>query len=126
MEKNQLVIAFLVGVVVALGTALMLQTSIVPQAHAQTSEGGPQLFAVTGTGFQGQSRDTIFLVDPAAPRLVAYEYNNGRLELKAVRNIEYEFRFEQWNTRGRDQEPSVADMKRASEESEDEGGRRRR
>ena len=88
---------------------------------AQTSGSGPGVFAVTGSGTQGQSRDVLFVIDQESRRLGVYEYKDGRLELTAVRNTEYEFRFQEWSPRGKDQRPPVNDMRKASEQ---EGGGR--
>jgi len=119
-QRNHVLIAFLMGVVITLGAALLLQSgSALPKAHAQAAAGGQGLFMVTGTGFQGQSRDVLFLVDPQSSRLAVYEYKNGRLALQAIRNLEYELRFQTWNPRGKDQEPTVKDMKDLSEEVEE-------
>jgi hypothetical protein len=126
VEKSNLLIAFLAGVIVAMGTALVIQNTQFPQAQAQSASDGPTMFAVTGTGNQGQSKDVLFLVDPQSPRLCVYEYQGGRLTLAAVRNIEYELRFQEWAPRGKDQTPPVREMLEASEEQPEDGGRRRR
>jgi hypothetical protein len=124
MDRNQLVIAFLLGVCVALGVALIVQSGeALPRAHAQAAAGG-ELFAVTGTGTTGQSRDVIFLVDAGQTRLMVYEYKDGRLSLGAVRNFEFETRFQEWSPKGRDQMPSVKDMRDLSEKTG--GGEKRR
>jgi hypothetical protein len=126
MERNQLLIAFLLGVCVALGVALVVQSGeALPKAHAQAAAGG-ELFAVTGTGTTGQSRDVIFLVDASQTRLLVYEYKDGRLTLGAVRNFEFETRFQEWSPKGRDQVPSVKDMRDLSEQDTSGGGRRQR
>jgi hypothetical protein len=119
MDRSQMVIGFLLGTVVSLGAALVVQSgSVLPAAHGQTAGGGTGMFAVTGSGTSGQSRDVLFIVDPEATRLGVYEYKDGRLELTAIRNIEYDFRFQEWSARGKAQTPSVADQRRSSEEQE--------
>ena len=40
----------------------------------------------------------------------------GRLELGAIRNVEYDLRFETFNRPGRDQVPSVKDERNATEQ----------
>lgn len=118
-DRSQVVIGFLMGLVVALGAALVIQSgNALPRAHAQTAAQGAGLMAVTGSGTQGQSRDVLFILDPEASRLGVYEYKDGRLELTAVRNIEYELRFQEWSARGKQQTPPVNDMRKASEEQE--------
>jgi len=122
-DRSSLVIGFLLGAVVALGAALVVQSgNVLPQAHAQTAGQGPGVFAVTGSGTQGQSRDVLFMIDPESRRLSVYEYKDGRLELTAVRNTEFEARFQEWSPRGKEQRPSVGDMRKASEEQAAAGG----
>lgn len=115
-DRSSLTIGFLLGMVIALGAALVVQSGqALPRAYAQTAGNGPGLFAVTGSGTQGQSRDVLFLVDPESRRIGVYEYKDGRLECTAIRNTEFEFRFQEWSPRGKDQRPSVSDMRKASE-----------
>ena len=119
MDRSQMVIGFLMGLVVAMGAALVVQSgNALPQARAQTAGQGPGVFAVTGSGTQGQSRDVLFILDPETSRIAVYEYKDGRLDLSAVRNIEYELRFQEWSARGKQQTPPVNDMRKASEEQD--------
>jgi hypothetical protein len=121
-----MVIGFLGGLVVALGAALVIQSGqALPQAHAQTAGQANGLFAVTGSGTQGQSRDVLFVVDPNSSRLAVYEYKDGALVLTAMRNTEFEFRFQEWSPQGKSQRPSVADMREASEKDDKTGGGKR-
>jgi hypothetical protein len=116
MERSQSIVAFLSGIIVALGGALLAQSGL-PEAKAQTSGSGQQMFAVTGSGTQGQSRDVLFLIKPDENRLAVYEYKDGVLALAAMRNTEFEFRFQEWSPQGKQQRPSVAEMRKNSEES---------
>lgn len=116
-DRSSMTIGFLLGMVIALGAALVVQSGqALPQAYAQTAGSGPGVFAVTGSGTQGQSRDVLFVIDQESRRLGVYEYKDGRLECTAIRNTEYEFRFQEWSPRGKEQRPSVNDMRKASEE----------
>ncbi len=113
MDRSHLLIAFLLGVCVALGTALVLQSGdALPRAHAQASGSG-EMFAVTGTGTTSQGHDVLFLVDSRSSRLAVYEYKGGRLTVGAIRNLEYDLRFQEFP--GKKQNPSVRDMKELSE-----------
>ncbi len=114
MDRSHVVIAFLLGVVVALGASIGLQQPL-PAAHAQTAGGASNVFAVTGSGTQGQSRDVLFVLDPESRRLCVYEYKDGSLALGAVRNMEFELRFQEWSQRGKSQNPSVGDVRKLSE-----------
>lgn len=116
MDRSHLVIAFLLGVCVALGVALIVQSGdAMPKAYAQASGGGGEIFAVTGTGTSGQSRDVLFMIDGGQTRLMVYEYKDGRLQLGAVRNFEFETRFQDWAPPGKEQKPSVKDMRDLTE-----------
>ena len=118
MDRNQSLIAFLMGVCVALAVALVVQSgNALPQAHAQATGTAGELTVVTGTGTTGQSRDVIFMVDAAQTRIMVYEYKDGRLTVGAVRNFEFDTRFQEYP--GKKQKPSVADMRKASEKIKD-------
>ena len=43
-----------------------------------------------------------------------------RLELGAVRNIDYDLRFESWSKKGNEQKPSIQEQKRATEKNDDD------
>jgi hypothetical protein len=123
MDRSQMVIGFLLGLVVALGAALVVQTGqVLPQAHAQTAGNSQGLFAVTGSGTQGQSRDVLFVVDPQSTRLGVYEYKDGSLSLTAIRNVQFDFRYQEFSQRGKQQTPSVGDVRKATEREEGGGG----
>ena len=125
MDRSQWVIAFLTGVCVALGAALVVQSGdALPRAHAQASGAAGGMVAVTGTGTSGQSRDVLFLLDSNQTRLAVYEYKDGRMTLGAVRNIEFDLRFNEFP--GKKQTPSVKEMKELSEKQASGGGGRRR
>jgi hypothetical protein len=124
MLRAQVIIAFLLGVVAALGAALVLTTTQpgFPQAHAQTS-GNNDMLALMGNGNQGQSKDNIFIVDSKALRLAVYSYNNGNLNLACVRNIQYDLKFQEFPGKSN---PSVAQVREkilAEEEKEAAGGK---
>ena len=122
MDRSNLVIAFLAGVCVALGTALVLQSGdALPRAYAQASGGG-EMFAVTGTGTSGQGRDVIFVVDSRSQRLGIYEYKDGRISLGAVRNLEYDLLFQEWSPSGKTQAPSVKEMR----DLQNKGGKKKK
>lgn len=125
MDRSHVVIAFLSGVCLALGTALMLQSGdALPRAHAQSASGGGEMFAVTGTGYQGQSKDALFIVDSRSQRLAVYEYNNRKLTLACVRNMEYDLLFQEFsNPKNGQQDPSVAEMRKAQNNA---GGKKKR
>ena len=75
--------------------ALLVPGSGPPQAHAQQA-GGNGLFAVTAPG-KILGDNVLFVLDPANYRLAIYEYKaQGRLELRAIRNIEGELALDEW------------------------------
>jgi hypothetical protein len=123
VDRSQMTIGFLLGMVCALGLALVLQTGqALPTAYAQTAGSGQGMFAVTGSGTSGQSRDVFFLVDPASTRIMVYEFKEGTLTLSAVRNVEYDMRFQEWSARGKTQVPSVGTQKKDSEQADQKKG----
>lgn len=117
MDRSQLVIAFLLGICVALGVALVVQSGdALPRAYAQTAAGGSEIFAVTGTGTQGQGRDVLFIIDAAQTRLMVYEYKNERLTVGAIRNFEFDARFQEFPGKRRPQKPTVLEMKKMTDQ----------
>ncbi len=116
MDRSQLVIAFLLGICVALGVALVVQSGeAMPKAYAQAAAGSSEVFAVTGMGTTGQSRDVLFIIDPGQTRLMVYEYKNERLTVGAIRNFEFDARFQEFPGKKRPQKPTVLEMKRLSD-----------
>ncbi len=127
MDRSHLVIAFLSGVCVALAAALIVQSGeALPKAYAQAGGSAGEITAITGTGTSGQSRDVLFMIDAGQTRLMVYEYKDGRLQLGAVRNFEYETRFQDWSADGKQQKPSVKDMRDLTENAGKPSKKRRR
>jgi hypothetical protein len=116
--------AFLLGAITALGFALVSRDGgqVLAPAYGQAASSGAKFTMVTGTGTQSQSRDILFLFDEENRRLAIYEYKDGSLSLGAIRNIDYDLRFETWSPRGKEQVPTVKDMKKASEEDKNKKG----
>lgn len=116
MDRNKLVVAFLLGVCAALSVALILQSgNALPKAYAQATGTAGDIFAVTGTGTQGQGRDVLFVIDAAQTRLMVYEYKNERLTVGAIRNFEFDARFQEFPGKKKPQKPSVNEMRKLSE-----------
>ena len=82
----------------------------VPLAEAQQA-GKSQLFALVAPG-QNQGQNVLFVIDPHTTQLAVYEHRaNGPLELRMVRNLEHDLRFDEWPLpRLKRQSPSVKDM----------------
>lgn len=72
-------------------------TLIAPPAPARAGEAGsPQTFAVTAPG-PSPGQNVLYVVDPISMRLLVYEHRVGaKLRLFAVRNMEYDARFQQF------------------------------
>lgn len=88
--------------------------------------GGQQMFAVTAPG-QAQGSNVLFVIDPESLRLAVYEHRvGGKLELKAVRNVAWELRYEQWPApdakAATGTEPAVRDVKKQVERPTPPGG----
>jgi len=129
-NRSSLVIAFLMGVIVTLGFALLSQNDrYLPAAYADGGSGGSSgIFMVTNNGTSAQGKDMLFLVESTdlGKRLAIYEYAGGRLELGAVRNIDYDLRFESWSKKGNQQKPSVKEQKKNSERADEDDKKSRR
>lgn len=106
MVRTQVVIAFLLGVVLALSAALVVTAGRagLPEAYAQTA-GNNELVAIMGTMNTGKGpNDNLYVIDSKSMRLAIYQWNSQSLTLAAVRNMTYDVKFEQYNTK---QDPSV-------------------
>jgi hypothetical protein len=118
--KSQTVIAFLLGAVIALSSAVVVMVINDNAKPAYAVEaGGTGLFGMVGQGFSGQSRDVVFIVDPGSQRLAIYDYKNGSLKCSGVRNIKWDLKFEEFP--GRKQSPSVQKQRKAHLDSEKKG-----
>ncbi|MGE0707258.1 MAG: hypothetical protein AB7N76_16395 [Planctomycetota bacterium] len=122
-DRSKVLIAFLLGVCVALGVALVLNTGQgLPRAYAQAASGQGGVFAVTGTGTTQQGKDVLFVVDTASQHLCVYEYNGGNLKMGAVRNMEFDFQIPtEYQLNKRKQEPEVTVIRGAVEKSGKKG-----
>jgi len=113
MLRTQLVVAFLLGAVVALSAALVVSSGRVglPEAFAQTA-GNNEIVAIMGTMNTGKGpTDNLYVVDSKSMRLAIYKWNGQNLELGAIRNMTYDMKFEEWPGQGQPQKPTVADMR---------------
>jgi len=113
MARSQLVITFLAGAVLALGAALVLTNGRpgLPEAFAQTS-GNNDVLAIMGSMNQGKGpTDNLYIVDSKTMRLAIYQWNGQKLQLGAVRNMQYDLKFEEWPGKSYPQNPTVADQR---------------
>ncbi|MEZ0230473.1 MAG: hypothetical protein ACAI25_17760 [Planctomycetota bacterium] len=113
MLRTQLVIAFLLGAVVALSAALVVGAGRLglPEAYAQTA-GNNEVVAIMGTMNTGKGpTDNLYLVDSKTMRLAIYKWNGQYLELGAVRNMTYDLKFEEYPGKNQPQKPSVEEMR---------------
>lgn len=118
--KSNTVIAFLLGAVVALSSAVavMVVTDKATPAHA-VEAGSTGMFGMVGQGYSGQSRDVVFVIDPESKRLAVYDYKNGRLSCTNVRNLKWDLKFEEFP--GKTQKPSVAKQRKTHLDAEKRG-----
>ena len=104
--KHQVMIAFLLGAVVAL-SAVVVMHAIQPQPVFAGGSDNASGFVAVAANVQSQNRDILFLIDARGdtPRLAMYEFNNARLQLLGVRNISYDLQLDEWPEN--QQRPSV-------------------
>jgi hypothetical protein len=112
MQRTQLTVAFLLGMVVALTGALVATAgrSVIPEARAQGAN--QDMLVVAGNGGQQQNRDTVFVIDSKSTRMAIYQLNNGRLSLLAIRNMMYDLKYEEYSnpSGGGKQSPAVKEV----------------
>ncbi len=127
MLRTQLVVAFLLGAVVALSAALVVGTGRVglPEAYAQTA-GNNEMLAIMGTMNQGKGpTDNVYIIDSKAMRLAIYKWNGQNLELGAVRNMTYDMKFEEFPGKNQPQKPSVEEMRDATRNEDNKGPKKK-
>lgn len=116
------------SLILLLGGALLgalLAGHAAPPALAQQA-GGAQMFAVTAPG-QGQGMNVLFVIDPPSQRILVYEHRaGGKLELVAVRSLEFDVQFQQWPAPAKGVQggtsPDVKDLKEAITKQTNRGG----
>ncbi len=113
MLRTQLVVAFLLGAVVALSAALVVGAGRIglPEAHAQTA-GNNEMIAIMGTmNTQKGPCDNVYIVDSKTLRLAVYQWNGQQMVLGAVRNMTYDLKFEEFPGKNQPQKPTVEEMR---------------
>ncbi len=124
MLRTQLVIAFLLGAVVALSAALVVGTGRLglPEAFAQTA-GNNEVIAIMGTmNTQKGPCDNLYVVDSKTMRLAVYQWNGQTMTLGAVRNMTYDMKFEEFPGQKRPQDPTVEQMRDLTRNEDGKGG----
>ncbi|MBI3723085.1 hypothetical protein HY251_03900 [bacterium] len=122
MQRAQLVIAFLLGVTVALSAALIVTAGkpSFPEAFAQQAQ-NQDMIAVMGTGDQGKSRDNLFVIDTKEKKLGIYSFTMASgLVLDAVRNLTWDLKYEEYGV----QKPGVKDQRDAVRNATGDSGKK--
>jgi hypothetical protein len=110
MARHHVVIAFLSGAVLALGAALVVTSDRVglPSAYGQAAAADSGILAIMGTMNQGRGpTDNLYVVDTKTTRLAIYQWNGSTLGLGAVRNFQYDLKFQEYSANKRPQDPTV-------------------
>lgn len=97
-----------------------------PSPALAQQAGGQHMFAVTAPG-QGQGANVLFVIDPQTQRILVYEHRvGGKLELTAVRSMEFEVQFQQWPAPAKGvqggSEPPVKELKELIDKQTNRGG----
>ncbi len=124
--RSDVTIAFLLGVIVALGAVLVTGgSSPFAPAYAGTAAGDGGLFGVTGLS-TGANKDLLWLIDPQGQRLGLYDAQGDVIQLRSVRNIRYDLKLDEYPPKR--QRPSVLDIFRQVEKDpgKESGGRKSR
>lgn len=120
--KRNLVLAFLLGACVSMGSIIIFQM-VNPQpvlAVPNTTGDGGSGFTIANTGnFTNTATDILWMVTPGlpsdaeggnpGPRLLCYQLNGGRLRLLEARNIFFDMQLDEYPPRSQD--PSVTDVR---------------
>jgi hypothetical protein len=127
MLRTQLVIAFLLGAVVALSAALVVGAGRIglPEAYAQTSSNN-DMVAVMGTmNTQKGPCDNLYIVDSKTMRMAVYQWNGQQMVLGAVRNMTYDLKFEEFPGKNKPQSPTVEEMRDLTRNEDPKGPKKK-
>jgi len=117
MQKTQVVMAFLLGAVVALSAALVVtagRTSL-PAAYGQGVSANNEMLMTATTDTPNQN-NTIFVMDTKGMRLGVYKFTGAHLSLAAIRQITYDMKVQDMPVaKG---ELSVSDVQKAAQEAD--------
>lgn len=125
--RADVVIAFLLGIIVALSVALVFNSrSMLAQSYAGTASGSGGVFGVTGLG-TGGNKDLLWVIDSEGQKIAVYDAQGDVIQLKSVRNIRYDLKLDEWPFKR--QRPSPLDVFKLVEKDtggSDDGRRSRR
>ena len=125
--RSDVVIAFLLGVIVALSGALVFRGgSMLAPSYAGTSSGSGGVFGVTGLA-TGGSKEYLWVIDSEGQKVAVYDAQGDVIQLRSVRNIRYDLKLDEYPAKR--QRPSVVDIFREVEKpagGSDDGRRSRR
>jgi hypothetical protein len=123
MQRTELVVAFLLGAVVALGAALVVTTShaSLPSAYAQGVSGNNEMLMVA-TQDQTNQSNRIFVCDTKNMRLVVYSFVNSQLNLAAARQITYDMKL--YDVPAAKGDTSVSTIQKAAQDADSSGSKK--
>ena len=104
MNVNSMVMLVIAGLLVVL--IVSVNSSRTP-VIAGTGATAGNIAAVAGNT-DGSARDILYVVDTEARTLCVYDYNGGRLNLVAARNIKFDLMLDEWVPGS--QQPGVKDI----------------
>ena len=121
MQRTQLVVAFLLGAVVALGAALIVTVghASLPAAYAQGVSANNEILMTATTDTTNQN-NTVYVMDSKSMRLAVYRVTGGKLVLGAVRHLMYDMKLSDYN--GTPGPLSVSDIQKEAQKNEPQGG----
>ena len=94
------VIGLLIALIISVNSS---RTPVI--ADAASASGS--ISAMTGN-IESQSRDILYVIDTDAKSICVYDYQGGKLNLVAARNIKFDLMLDEW--RPRTQSPSVKEV----------------
>jgi hypothetical protein len=112
--RQNLTIALL-SVIATLLLLLVVQ-NFHPGRHLMLAQGGGSSGATVGTigvatgTLQGSDAAGFFIYDPTKERILLYDYNNNKLRLKAVRDVQFDVKLVDFSPPGQ-VGPTVNDVK---------------
>ena len=101
---------------VALGANVILVGALVGGSPSQTAEGqsanGTNGFLMTTGVLQGKgTSEALYIMDTNNKKLAVYFMNSNRLEVMAIRDMQYDLIPQSFSPKGGKQDPTVKDMK---------------
>jgi hypothetical protein len=111
IKNHPVILAFLLFASFSMGALFFSGSAVSPAFALPPSDMGS--YVVSSTQSQNGQTDTIVVVDSIHERMMVYKVTReGNMKLIAVRNMQYDRKFQEFSAKGRSQSPTVKEAKK--------------